>query len=281
MPAKKAINLCLLFTLLAGSLLACGLIPSISYSGTPVTAANNTGGTPDSPPLDVWTQAKPGVAVRYEHWKSAGNNEDTVTIVRFDPHNIHLSVSYQPDKPLNLNVWVKQTGAMAAINGGYFDNHNQATGLVISNGRVRGAASYNGYGGMLAVNAQGNISLRSLRDQPYNPDTESLLQATQSTPMLIINGKRTDFSADASSKRRTVVAKDKQGRLLFIISPSSSFSLDELADLLVEHANDSDLAIQTALNLDGGSSTGLYLNAGSQKVSIDPITPLPIVISIK
>ncbi len=280
MPAKHAIHLSLLLSLLAGALLACSLVPGVSYSGTPVTASNNTGGSPDAPPLDVWTLAKSGVAIRYEHWKSAGNNEDTVTIVRFDPHSIHLSIGYQPDKPLNLSSWVKQTGAMASINGGYFDEHNQATGLIISNGQVTGT-SYNGYGGMLAVDAQGNISLRSLHDQPYNPDTEQFTQATQSTPMLIINGQRTHFSADASSKRRTVVAMDKQGHLLFIISPSQAFSLDELADLLIDHAKASDLNLQTALNLDGGSSTGLYLNAGSQKVAIDPITPLPIVISIK
>ncbi len=280
MPAKKALHLCLLLSLLAGALLACSLVPGVSYSGTPVTASSNTGGSPDAPPLDTWTQARAGVAIRYEHWKSAGNNEDTVTIIRFDPHSIHLSIGYRPDKPLNLSSWVKQTGAMASVNGGYFDEHNQATGLVISNGNVAGT-SYSGYGGMLAVDAQGAISLRSLRDQPYDPNSEQLLQATQSTPMLIINGKRTNFSADAASKRRTVVAKDKQGRLLFIISPSQAFSLDELADLLIDHATASDLNLQTALNLDGGSSTGLYLNAGSQKVTIDPITPLPIVISIK
>ena len=280
MPAKKALHLCLLISLLAGVLLACSLVPGVSYSGTPVTAPSNTGGSPDAPPLDTWAQARAGVAIRYEHWKSAGNNEDTVTITRFDPHSIHLSIGYQPDKPLNLSSWVKQTGAMASVNGGYFDEHNQATGLVISNGNAAGT-SYNGYGGMLAVDAQGTISLRSLRDQPYDPNSEQLLQATQSTPMLIINGKRTNFSADAASKRRTVVAMDKQGRLLFIISPSQAFSLDELADLLVDHAKASDLNLQTALNLDGGSSTGLYLNAGSQKVTIDPITPLPIVISIK
>ncbi len=280
MPAKKALHLCLLLSLLAGALLACSLVPGVSYSGTPVTAPSNTGGSPDAPPLDTWTQARAGVATRYEHWKSAGNNEDTVTIIRFDPHSIHLSIGYQPDKPLNLSSWVKQTGAMASVNGGYFDEHNQATGLVISNGNVAGT-SYSGYGGMLAVDAQGTISLRSLRDQPYDPNSEQLRQATQSTPMLIINGKRTNFSADASSKRRTVVAMDKQGRLLFIISPSQAFSLDELADLLIDHAKASDLNLQTALNLDGGSSTGMYLNAGSQKVAIDPITPLPIVISIK
>jgi hypothetical protein len=70
---------------------------------------------------------------------------------------------------------------------------------------------------------------------------------------------------------------DKQGRLLFIVCPGLAFSLDELADRLIA----SDLSIDVALNLDGGSSTGLYVNAGSQHVAIDPIAKLPIVVVVK
>ena len=70
---------------------------------------------------------------------------------------------------------------------------------------------------------------------------------------------------------------DRQGRLLFIVSPSQAFTLNELADLL----QNSDLSLQTALNLDGGSSTGIYLRGDNQNVSLDPITTLPIVISVK
>jgi hypothetical protein len=70
---------------------------------------------------------------------------------------------------------------------------------------------------------------------------------------------------------------DKQGRLLLIVSPLAAFTLDELADLLVS----SDLSIDTALNLDGGSSTGLYLNAGKQHVTIDSLAALPLVIVLK
>src|SRR6266852_5379775 len=102
-------------------------------------------------------------------------------------------------------------------------------------------------------------------------------QATQSSPMLMLAGKRTQFSADASQTRRSVVATDKQGRLLFIASPGQVFSLDQLADQLAA----SDLSIDTALNLDGGASTGLYVNAGSQHINIDSVTSLPIVIVAK
>ncbi len=227
-------------------------------------------------PLNVWNNAGPGVQVRYEDWKSPDGDADTVTIVRFDLHHITLSVGYRPDQPMLLSDWMQQEKATAIINGGYFDAQDDATALIISNGQAFGQ-SYQGFGGMLSANAQGNISLRSLHQQPYDPNSEQLKQATQSSPMLVLNGKRTQFDADASMTPRSVVAMDKQGRLLFIVSPGRVFTLDELADQLVA----SDLSIKNALNLDGGASTGLYVNAGSQHVSLDSTAKLPIVIIVK
>jgi len=224
----------------------------------------------------VWNRVATGVEVRYEDWKIPGGDDDTVTIVRFDLHKIKLSVGYQPGQPLLMNEWMQQEHAIAMINGGYFDQQDNATALVVSNGKVFGE-SYGGFGGMLSVNAHGTVNLRSLRQQPYDPNTEQLEQATQSAPMLMSGGKRTQFSADASQTRRSVVAMDKQGRLLFIASPGQVFSLDQLADQLVS----SDLSIETALNLDGGSSTGLYVNGGSSHVTIDSLAKLPLVIIVK
>jgi uncharacterized protein YigE (DUF2233 family) len=128
---------------------------------------------------------------------------------------------------------------------------------------------------MLSINAQGTVSLRSLRDQPYDPN-EQIQQATQASPMLMVNGQRTQFTANSDIQRRSVVATDKQGHLLLIASPNQAFSLDNMADLLAK----SDLSIQNALNLDGGSSTGLYVT-GKQPVSIDPLLMIPIVIIVK
>ncbi|HLG64929.1 MAG TPA: phosphodiester glycosidase family protein [Ktedonosporobacter sp.] len=275
MPAKHTIRVLFVLCLLVGSLLACSLIPNVSVNGTPVVSS-----TPETsqntPTLNRWLQGSTGVEVRAEDWKSPGNNEDIVSIVRIDLHKAHLQIAYQPDQPLLMSEWMKQTNALAIINGGYFDTHNRPTGLLISDGQTYGT-SYSGFGGMLAVDNQGNVTLRSLSQQPYDPNNEQLQQATQSAPMLMLNGKRTQFNANAASSRRSVVAVDKQGRLLLIVSPNQAFSLDELADLLAS----SDLSIQTALNLDGGASTGMYVHAGSQQVTVDPLTPLPIVIVVK
>ena len=267
---SRFIRLSLLLCLLIFSLSSCDLLPSVTVSITPATSSSN--GTQ----LNVWNRVATGVEVRYEDWKIPGGDDDTVTIVRFDLHKTKLSVGYQPGQPLLMNEWMQQEHAIAMINGGYFDQQDNATALVVSNGKVFGK-SYNGFGGMLSVDAHRTVNLRSLHQQPYDPNTEQLEQATQSAPMLMSGGKRTQFSADASQTRRSVVAMDKQGRLLFIASPGQVFSLDQLADQLVS----SDLSIETALNLDGGSSTGLYVNGGSSHVAIDSLAKLPLVIIVK
>jgi exopolysaccharide biosynthesis protein len=268
----------LLLSLLICSLASCDL-PTVTIGSTPtVPSPSNTPGDQgqNSPQLNTWYPGARGVEVRYEDWKSPGNNEDTVTIVRFDLHHVKLSVGYQPDQPLVMSEWAQQEHATAIINGGYFDDQDRATALVVSNGQ-RFGTSYNGFGGMLSVNDQGSISLRSLSQHPYDPNNEQLSQATQSSPMLVLNGKATQFNADAGGSRRSIVAIDKQGRLLLIASPSTAFSLGELEDLLVS----SDLSIDRALNLDGGASTGLYVNSGNQKVAIDSVAKLPIAIIIQ
>ncbi len=270
MPVKLVVRLLLLCCLLTSSLVACDVFPGLTTGDGTATPAQS------DPFLNTWQRLAPGVEVRHEQWKSPANDTDTVTIARFDLHQVHISVGYQPDQPLYTNNWARQSGALAVINGGYFDQKNHSTALLISDGQAFGT-SYEGFGGMLAVDTQGNVSLRSLRLQPYNAENEQLQQATQSSPMLVVDGARTQFDANAASQRRSVVAIDKQGRLLLIVSPSNAFSLDEMADLLIA----SDLSIQNALNLDGGASTGLYVKGGQQSVEIDSLTAVPIVIIVK
>ena len=277
MPFKNFLRLCLPLCLLICVLAACDLAPIITTRST--AATSTAAGTPvnqGTPQLNVWYQGARGVEVRYEDWKSPGDDEDTVTIVRFDLHYVKLSVAYQPSQPLLMSQWMQQEQAAAIINGGYFDDQDNATALVVANGQSFGT-SYSDFGGMLSVDGQGQTSLRSLHEQPYDPNNEQLQQATQSSPMLILNGKTTQFDANAAASRRSVVAMDTQGRLLLIVSPGEVFSLGELADLLAG----SDLSIDRALNLDGGASTGLYVNSGSQHIAIDSVARLPIVVIVK
>lgn len=269
MRVKDFWRLCLFCCLLLLPFLAgCDALPTVTLGLSAQTP---------TPTINTWNKAAPGVDVRSEVWKSPNGSgvSDTVSIARFDLQYVKLSVAYQPDKPLSMQEWMQKEQATALINGGYFDASDRATALVIANGQASGT-SYSGFGGMLDVDAQGNVQVRSLRDHPYDP-SEGLKQATQCTPMLLLNGKRTQFDGGTKTSPRSVVALDKQGRLLFIASPGLAFTLDELATLLQK----SDLGLVDALNLDGGSSTGMYVNAGSQSVELDSYVNLPIVVVVK
>ena len=270
MTYRKAIIVCILLCALA----ACDA-PSITIGGPASTTPNDM---PANAQLNVWYTVATGVQVRYEDWKTDDGTNDTVTIARFDPRDIVLSVGYQPNAPLYASAWMGQEKALAIINGGYFDADDKATALVISNGQVSGS-SYVGFGGMLWVDAQGHIGLRSLNQQPYS-SSETITQAIQSSPTLVLHGKRTQFDSDDAPGRRSVVAMDTQGRLLLIASPGETFSLDQLADLLAS----SDLSISIAVNLDGGGSTGLYIDGGhanAQSVAIESLVMLPLVVIVK
>jgi len=116
-----------------------------------------------------------------------------------------------------------------------------------------------------------------LKDDPYKP-SEPLLAAVQSFPVLIKPGGVLGFpEEDGISARRTVIAQDRAGRIVIIICPNGTFTLHQLASYLVQ----TDLELDIALNLDGGTSTGLSLLVGEELVEIPSYVPVPAVIAIK
>lgn len=248
------------------------LFPTIAAAApTAVTTATTL--APDT----GWLASSAGVAVRHLRVAAApGQTPIPLVVVRIDTAAIRLRVGYTPAQPRGLSSWFAAEQPLLAVNGGFFTERYQSTALVISDGTPSGA-SYDGFGGMLAVAADGRIELRALRDHPYDP-SEPLTQALQSFPMLIFpGGTRATITDDGRRARRTAVALDHSGHLLFIVSPTSSFTLNDFAGWL----NQSDLDIDGALNLDGGSSTGLYLKAGALDEQIDSWGPLPQVLLVE
>jgi len=238
----------------------------------PTSPAAPTVATPV--PDTGWVAGRPGLEVRHLRLVLAPDQPAaTLVIVRIDPATIRLRVAYAPEQPRGLRSWFEQQRPLLAINGSFFNPEYRSTALLISDGAVSGD-SYEGFGGMLAVAADGGITLRSLRDQPYNP-TEPLAQALQSFPMLVFpGGASANIEDNGQQARRSVIAIDRAGRLLLIVGPTNDFTLRALAEWLSQ----SDLEIDRALNLDGGSSTGLFLKDGALEEAIDSFGPLPIVL---
>ncbi|GIK54370.1 MAG: hypothetical protein BroJett015_00330 [Chloroflexota bacterium] len=229
--------------------------------------------TPSPPPDTGWQTLRPGLEQRVVRLLAAdGRVQEELSVFRIDPALYEFRVAYRPGGPQTLAQWQAETGALLVVNGGFFTEEFVATGLTVIEGQANGR-SYGDFAGMFAVTADGP-AVRWLGARPYNPN-EPLLYALQSFPMLLKPGGQVGYpDEDGAAARRTVVAQDGDGRVLFILAPWGSFTLHQLSVWLAE----SDLNLDIALNLDGGTSTGLHLTG--PEVVIPAFTRLPVVITV-
>ncbi|MDX1689224.1 MAG: phosphodiester glycosidase family protein, partial [Candidatus Promineifilaceae bacterium] len=222
---------------------------------TPVATASPSPSPTPIPADSGWETLRPGLERRVLNVvdEEEGRWLENVTVLRLDSDAFRFGVAYRPGAPQDLEAWQAQTGALLLVNGGFYTEEYVATGLIISEGEVSGA-SYQGFGGMFAVAGAGP-AVRSLREAPYDP-AEPLRHALQSFPLLLAPGGRVAFPReDGAQARRTVVAQDVDGRLLFLVASRGHFTLHQLSRYLAA----SDLGLDVALNLDGGPSSGFLL----------------------
>jgi hypothetical protein len=203
---------------------------------------------------------------------------EAVYMWRLDQNYFRLDVAFD-ERPRSLEAWQAETGAALVVNGGYFSIENEryfADGLTVLNGAASGN-SFTGFGGMLAITGRGRFAeLRWLVEKPYDP-SERLDAALQSFPMLVKPGGQLGFGSereDHVSARRTVIAQDRLGRILFIVAPQGYFSLHQLSAYLTE----SDLDLDVAINMDGGGSTGLLVAEPREVIPAKVLLPFVILV---
>jgi uncharacterized protein YigE (DUF2233 family) len=243
--------------------------PMVQAPDTAVPAAPTATVVPDT----GWLLLRPGLERRMVNLMNGeGRQQESLYLLRLEPAHYRFDIAYRPGQPQFMYQWQADTGALVVVNAGYFTENYVHTGRIVAGGEASGS-SYGDFAGMFAVTEAGP-ELRWLRQRPYDP-AEPLLAAVQSFPLLVRPGGVMGFpEEDGRPSRRTVVAQDRQGRILFLIAPWGSFTLHQLSLFLVN----SDLDLEIALNLDGGSSSGLLL---ADPLEGSPaLMPLPAVITI-
>jgi uncharacterized protein YigE (DUF2233 family) len=265
---KNYWRLALLGLLLA--VIAC----NVALEPTPTLTPMPPTRTPE--PLDTgWQPVSAGLEAR-RLLVMAGELGDRLWLVRLDPAQARFRVLYDPANPRTVRGWFDAHPVRLAVNAGYFTPEKAATALVVSDGQCSGQ-SYSGFGGMFSVSGESAL-VRSLIAHPYLPD-EPLDQAVQSFPMLLQSGGLPAIEKDDGKlARRTVIAQDRAGRIVFLVSSLPIFSLKTLSDFLLT----SDLDLDVALNLDGGTSSGLwYADPAGRTVGVDSWVNIPAVIVVE
>jgi uncharacterized protein YigE (DUF2233 family) len=195
-------------------------------------------------------------------------------IVRIDPAQYVMRVHYSQTNWSHISGWRQRLDAPFIVNAGFFIPDGSPLGLVVVDGESMGT-SYLGHGGMLSV-VGGETHLRSLAADPYLAG-EALEQAMQGRPMLIEpGGIPAEFDLSPELSRRTAVAVDGEGRLMFVVVRDLALSLYQLRDWMADH---DEIDFQAAFNLDGGGSTGMALRAGEMDLLVDSWNSVPAVLA--
>jgi uncharacterized protein YigE (DUF2233 family) len=180
-------------------------------------------------------------------------------LVFFNAKKCTFKVIDNPRQENDLASAMQAAGCLAGVNGNYFHPDRTSLGLVISDGAtIHPPERARLLSGILAV---GDKRIALQRFSEFKPG-EKLRQALQCGPFLIDHGKPVPgLNATAVATRTVVLGNGKNEWALLICEP---VTLAEMAEILTADIIFPELKIDRALNLDGGSSTGMWVNAEPQ-----------------
>lgn len=158
-----------------------------------------------------------------------------------------------PENTFDLASAARKRGALAAVNGGYFHPDRTPLGLRVRQGReIHRFERAKLLSGLIVVTAERSALVRTSEFKPNS----ALREAIQAGPFLVDRGKPVAGLNATRLDPRTVVFTDGT-RIGF--ASTSPLSLAQLGAVLATPGAVPGAKITRALNLDGGSSTGLWV----------------------
>ena len=185
----------------------------------------------------------------------------TLHVVSFDDTRYTFAVYDQGELGRNsLGEAMGKHHALAGTNGGFFQPDFEPVGLLLAGGKlIEKPSQARLLSGALVVTGH-HIALKRSHDPLPGKNAR---QAVQCGPFLVETGRALPGLNDARKARRTAVFTDGDHR--WGLLTASAVTLEELGQILTDPALlPGGLKISQALNLDGGSSTGLWVQQPGQ-----------------
>jgi uncharacterized protein YigE (DUF2233 family) len=224
------------------------LIPSIAAAGWKVTDRS---------------ESKAGPSQAFVITVSNGSVQAKINAVTGDASDLRFRVLNNADRRFaNVQEAVSRSEALAGVNGGYFQPDLTPVGLLISQGKlVHPLQRAKLLSGVFFVRKQRPALVRA----QHFSNTAGITDAIQCGPFLVEAGGTVSGLNNKRSAPRTFVFLTRTGN--WGIGICRSVTLAELSEILTITDLLPTGPVATALNLDGGSSTGFYLARSDQPIS--------------
>lgn len=245
--------------------------------------APQTASLPASLPASVrvapsWKRVAPGVEMR--RW-NAEHEDGTVAVVALRTRPAHVRIV--AGATLDAAAWRRKAGALAAINGGFFDPSGRSLGLRVARGR-RLSRLHPADWGVFAVRHE---RARIVHTRDFT-SRRGVSEAIQCGPRLVVDGRPLRLKPQWA--RRSGIGVRRDGQVVVAVA-DGAMSFRAWAALWA--ARDG-LGCRDALNLDGGGSTQMSLRSphdgakyadaerdGTQTVEIGGAWPVPDAVIIR
>ncbi|MCZ7585617.1 MAG: phosphodiester glycosidase family protein [Deltaproteobacteria bacterium] len=193
--------------------------------------------------------------------------------VALSPDKFEFKVVYTNPPASVQESHRRQPRAVLTVNGGYWTETYEPTDLLVSDGRVvKNVNRKSPFNGLFFVRG-GKAAVRNLNEAPLST-AEQFQQAVKCGPLLVRKNHAV-ASKSTTRHRRTVVGRDKAGRIFFLVTDGVLARYADMTTVALEIP----VRAEFAFNLDGGGSTGLAFDVGERKISVHSV-PVGSVIQV-
>jgi hypothetical protein len=210
---------------------------------------------------DTWTDPYPGV--RHLYRTTATPNRIHALTIDLRRPDIRVRATRYDDRRRTTSSFAAAYDCEMAVNGDFFSYETYSTsGLAIGRGERWTSTEDSTGSGFVAVGLDNLVEI-SAPNEVVNPPDEWMHDVVGGHPLLVAGGAARDFGECtgfcARNPRTAVGLSEDDSTLILVVvdgrsSVSAGMSLPELANLMIN------LGAHTALNLDGGGSSTMFVD---------------------
>lgn len=163
---------------------------------------------------------------------------------------------------MTAKEFLKESGSIIAINGGFFTPEYKSLGLLINKGKIVNPIKQTSWWSVFYIRGETPEIVHSGR---FSVEA-GIDMAIESGPRLLVNGFVPKLKKSYAERSAVCITNDK--KVVLVATENIVIEPDVFAEILKSSNKDGGLSCNTALNLDGGSSTQIYADIGDFSLSV-------------
>ncbi len=213
----------------------------------------------------LWRPLLPGLSETLWSGKDSMGNSFALEMFKIDPKQYKLQLVQASDyhmTKISAKEMVAKTGALLAVNAGFFDMQSKPLGLLVKDGNTLNPLRPISWWAIFSYDKYAGTRIDRLEDFQLRQSTEIALQVG---PRLIDEGHVIPLKRNDSQKTFIGITPDNQ----WVIGVTDMCALEasDLANTLFK-----EFQLKEALNFDGGGSTQLYAKIGAYEKEVYGLT---------